>query len=324
MSKTKWDKIKEFLKGYVNTEIHSTPAPVNSELINNKVFKKIDDNSITAISDAQTSPQAIIIIPIIIFLFLLVLGGVDDILVPPSIYINIALLVIIIFGVIYYFTMPEKNIIFNRKDGLLSVPGFLWKKGFTIKFNQGKFGWVGTGGASGNLDMKLAVKHPDHLLKGAGIYGHISNFDELLSFYVWYMDKNRPLPPGNAFDPYRDLDFKRRKAEGFPPPLYRSYIPTPEATPEQQTEREQYWTDQDYTETFEREQGSELYNPEIHTDWEEVTYLKPDSREPLANTYIRFTFPNGNIIYSISNSEGKFYQPPEDLNYETVVINVKK
>ncbi|WFO16521.1 hypothetical protein M601_001525 [Cellulophaga baltica 4] len=52
------------------------------------------------------------------------------------------------------------------------------------------------------------------------------------------MDKNRPLPPGDAFDEYRLQDFERRKAEGFPRPLYPSNIPTPEATPEQQEERE--------------------------------------------------------------------------------------
>ena len=52
------------------------------------------------------------------------------------------------------------------------------------------------------------------------------------------MDKNRPLPPGTAFDPYREADFQRRKAEGFPKPLYKSYIPTPEATRHQQLERE--------------------------------------------------------------------------------------
>jgi len=37
------------------------------------------------------------------------------------------------------------------------------------------------------------------------------------------MDKNRPLPPGTAFDEYK--------------PLYGSNVPTPEATPEQQKER---------------------------------------------------------------------------------------
>ena len=52
------------------------------------------------------------------------------------------------------------------------------------------------------------------------------------------MDKNRPLPPGTAFDPYREKDFERRKAEGFPKPLYPSNITTNEATREQQKERE--------------------------------------------------------------------------------------
>ncbi|WP_199912774.1 hypothetical protein [Aquimarina aquimarini] len=52
------------------------------------------------------------------------------------------------------------------------------------------------------------------------------------------MDQNRPLPPGTAFDAYREQDYERRKALGFPKPLYYSNIPTPEATPEQQAERE--------------------------------------------------------------------------------------
>jgi len=43
--------------------------------------------------------------------------------------------------------------------------------------------------------------------------------EEFWDFVVWYMDKNRPLPPGTAFDPYREADFQRRKAEGFPKPI---------------------------------------------------------------------------------------------------------
>jgi len=78
----------------------------------------------------------------------------------------------------------------------------------------------------------------------------ISIFDrgiyEIWSFYVWYMDKNRPLPPGTIFDEFREKDFERRKAEGFPPPLFKSLIPTPEATPEQQLVREAFWKDEDY------------------------------------------------------------------------------
>lgn len=48
-----------------------------------------------------------------------------------------------------------------------------------------------------------------------------------MSFITWYMNKNRPLPLGELFDPYREADFQRRKAEGFPKPLYPSDIPTP-------------------------------------------------------------------------------------------------
>ena len=48
------------------------------------------------------------------------------------------------------------------------------------------------------------------------------------SFYVWYMDRNRPLPPGTAFDLYRESDYERRKNEGLPEPLYPSIIKTPE------------------------------------------------------------------------------------------------
>ena len=34
---------------------------------------------------------------------------------------------------------------------------------------------------------------------------------EWVSFYVWFMDRNRPLPPGTAFDFYRESDYERRK-----------------------------------------------------------------------------------------------------------------
>ena len=61
---------------------------------------------------------------------------------------------------------------------------------------------------------------------------------ERISFITWYMDRNRPLPPGTYYDRFREKDFERRKKEGFPKPLYPSDIPTPEHTPEQQAERE--------------------------------------------------------------------------------------
>ena len=86
---------------------------------------------------------------------------------------------------------------------------------------------------------KLAARNPYNTGVGKGNYDLApADPEEWWSYFVWYMDKNRPLPPGKAFDPYREKDFERRKSEGFPKPLYKSNIPTPEATKEQQKERE--------------------------------------------------------------------------------------
>ncbi len=48
-----------------------------------------------------------------------------------------------------------------------------------------------------------------------------------LSFFLWYMDRNRPLPPGKRLDPYRVKDFLRRESEGFPAPLRHATIRIP-------------------------------------------------------------------------------------------------
>lgn len=152
----------------------------------------------------------------------------------------------------------------------------------------------------------------------------INDFNSTFSFLLWYMDKNRPLPPGESFDPYREKDFLRRRAEGFPPPLYRSYIPTPEVTPAQQAEREHYWTDEQYTEKFEREEGSEWYDPEIHSDWEETSFYEPNTKIPVANRYVKFIFNDGRIIYSQTNEDGGLFEPPESEDFEMQFVNIKK
>ncbi|MCC8170562.1 MAG: hypothetical protein LIP00_02005, partial [Parabacteroides sp.] len=48
-----------------------------------------------------------------------------------------------------------------------------------------------------------------------------------LSFFLWYMDRNRQLPPGKRLDPYRVKDFLRRESEGFPKPLRYAPIKMP-------------------------------------------------------------------------------------------------
>ena len=130
---------------------------------------------------------------------------------------------------------PYKELILNREEGTISMPRAFKKENLVISFEEGdgivKF--TAGGGAAPDVYLVFLVKNRK---KG----GHLSHSDiyAFWEFVVWYMDKNRPLPPGTAFDPYREADFQRRKAEGFPKPLYKSYIPTPEATRRQQLERE--------------------------------------------------------------------------------------
>ena len=129
---------------------------------------------------------------------------------------------------------PYKELILNREEGTISMPCAFKKENVVISFEEGEGIVKFTAGGGAAPDVYLVFLHKNRK-KG----GHLSHSDiyAFWEFVVWYMDKNRPLPPGTAFDPYREADFQRRKAEGFPKPLYKSYIPTLEATRRQQLER---------------------------------------------------------------------------------------
>ena len=132
---------------------------------------------------------------------------------------------------------PYKELILNREEGTISMPRAFKKENLVISFEEGEGIVKFTAGGGAAPDVYLVFLHKNRK-KG----GHLSHSDiyTFWEFVVWYMDKNRPLPPGTAFDPYREADFQRRKAEGFPKPLYKSYIPTPEASRRQQLERERF------------------------------------------------------------------------------------
>ena len=145
----------------------------------------------------------------------------------------------LIFCIYYYFSLPQKEKIYDRLAGTITFPGFMREPNITMPFANMLHVYT-TGDDRGlgafRLDIVRPTRGVSSVLIGNDCY-------HSMSFITWYMDKNRPLPPGTAFDPYRKADFERRKAEGFPPPLYPSRVPTPEATPEQQKEREQFWRD---------------------------------------------------------------------------------
>ena len=140
-----------------------------------------------------------------------------------SIFIRICLFLFSTFYIIYNFTHPKKILILDRLNGIITFPGFLYGKPITMSFEEVLAevrGGYGAGMAT------LALLHQNKLTAYSAILE--STPLESWSFMVWYMDKNRPLPPGKVFDPYRQKDYERRKKEGFPKPLYQSWIATPE------------------------------------------------------------------------------------------------
>ena len=212
----------------------------------------------------------------------------------------------------------NKKLILSRVDGMFSYPNYMSNKAAVIRFNEAVLFFAHKG--------KMAVPvltAPYTNVKFGGFTLSIVDINRELSFYVWYMDKNRPLPPGSAFDPYRQKDFERRKAEGFPPPLYYSCgIPTPEATPEQQAEREQYWKDQEYyAPDIKRPEGSEIFNKRMHTNWNPCVFGEKEA--VLANKWYEFTFANGKVVYMLTNEKGEGFLPPEDEKYEVASLTLK-
>ena len=136
----------------------------------------------------------------------------------------------------YYYKMPFKMQVWDRQNSLITFPGSLWNPNIIMPIESVNFAYSDPN-ESGTGAFELGIARPERIT--TYFRPHMAGDCYLaLSLLLWYMDRNRPLPPGTAFDPYRQKDFERRKAEGVPEPLFPSRIPTPEATPAQQAERE--------------------------------------------------------------------------------------
>jgi hypothetical protein len=116
----------------------------------------------------------------------------------------------------------KDKFVFNRLKGTVSYTD-LWFKTRTIPFDEAEFvtNKINVGGEY------LGILRSDRVTWNNLMFSYYSAA-KLWSFIVWFMDKNRPLPPGSAFDPYRQTDYERRKAEGFHAPLYPSFITPPD------------------------------------------------------------------------------------------------
>lgn len=119
----------------------------------------------------------------------------------------------------------ERKFVFNRLEGTLTMRSSVlnWKPGtITIPFDEAFFSVTGPPVAQ-SFNVSLPQYNSRFIyLKMEGVVGS-DDATNCTSFFVWYMDRNRPLPPGKDLDPYRMKDYERRKAEGFPP-LYINLV----------------------------------------------------------------------------------------------------
>ncbi len=140
---------------------------------------------------------------------------------------------------LYSFIKPTKRLILDRVTGKMTYPSYGFAPHITLTFKRATvYSTIAPGPDGMIMGTKLQARNPYDRSATRGTYDLAdADPEEWWSYFVWYMDKNRPLPPGKDFDPYRAKDFERRKAEDFPKPLFESNIPTPEATKQQRAER---------------------------------------------------------------------------------------
>ncbi len=234
------DKLKKYYHR-VDKQITEEPSSLNKSIYINGDKKKNnwilnEDNIYINVDDKAAPLMYGSIAWVLTFVFICSFYW-NNKLDPFEVFLFFLFSILAIFQTIYYFTTPKKEEILNRRDGLITMPGLFWKNNITMPFKDCLFAYS-TGGEDGTGAYNLQVIRPAE--------SRFSTFAEFslgqahcyksMSFICWYMDKNRPLPPGTAFDAYRERDYQRRKAAGFPRPLYPG-ITTPEATKAQQKER---------------------------------------------------------------------------------------
>ncbi|WP_271785022.1 hypothetical protein [Aquimarina algiphila] len=189
---------------------------------------------------------------IMIWLFLtLIMSIADDLIVN---LMPLPLLLIALWDWALYYFNPPKEIVLDCLNGTITYPKrFFYKTPITVPFLEIKFyeklGRYNDSESNFGRNKYLYLKHPNHSRKIDVITVDVNNYRhgspteklcEARSFYVWYMDKNRPLPPGTAFDHFRKKDFDRRYKKGFINSLYTSLICTTEANRYQQKIKKEY------------------------------------------------------------------------------------
>jgi len=297
-----YSKKSEWNCMWLNHYIHKSPFWVNQESLGPKYILYVDQKYYSQ-HDYGIGGLVNGSIAFVFFLMFshLPYGGDDFSLF--GLFIDALMIIFILLCFIYYFT-AKKEFILNRLDGTITFPGWLWMKNVTMPFSEVIF----------RKDLKdfIYIVRPQRYVPNYLLL--TNNFDSSLtmSFFTWFMDKNRPLPPGTAFDPYREEDFERRKAEGFPSPMYGSSIPTPEASKEHEKEKMRFLKERNQRRS---EAISRWYDPKIDKDWI-LTKCKDILKygSEYSKTY-KYTFEDGTIIF-VKKEVDKVMMPPCNMKYD--------
>jgi hypothetical protein len=197
--------------------ITSTCEKVNNEYLDPKdvfgtSFYAADDHQLVVRHKDRKTYIRALIVAIAIITFMGIYGIVDTGEGKYAFWLGLSF--VLMLHLLYNIFYPAKYVIFDRMTGLVTIPGlsvFPHQKIPFEKVRQGNvFYMAGKFMGVINTFTWTAESIPGRMNSG------------WWSFYVWYMDKNRPLPHGTLLDPYREKDFLRRQAEGFPPPLYEA------------------------------------------------------------------------------------------------------
>ena len=117
----------------------------------------------------------------------------------------------ILLSFVYPFKRPkERLLIWNRENGTVTLPPRFWGEHEVVPFKDLKVKKIRNIGSFVQFHVLAAFRPSD----GQPIeFGLLGDNAKDWAFFCWYMDKNRPLPPGEVFDPYRERDEERRKWE---------------------------------------------------------------------------------------------------------------
>lgn len=238
---------KDWKRAYVDFYISELPGPAG--LRNDSIkpgtrlsYDFIDDNFF--VMDFSSSKKEYLywgggfaltyLLLIVYFAFRMNWNFSDELL-----YLSLSFAAILLLPSIWSFSLAfslpkEKKMIFDRMRGLVQLPGAFWDEPQLVRFDEMHVNKA-IRSRAGGVELVIARFRNwyDNWAGPLYITFPYGTLFQSWSFFVWYMDKNRPLPPSEALDPYRQRDYERRKKEGFPPPLFPSNISTPEHNTEE-------------------------------------------------------------------------------------------